>query len=600
MNLYELIKNPIETDEDLENILEVYSRSKHGLYYNLVQNDDNIKLSNEQKNEYYNNFMEYIVFPAINDVFNEIKKVPNYKINIFKKKIDDKIEALEKKAEEYKKKNGFSDWKIQDQIIDIKNSAEYSVKEIDKISKKCSAEEFCNFFINHFVDYAEYQHDILSNTKDISEEEIAKKHNLSMDDVKKVKLFYNILNAFDGGNEVMGFHINNGNLKFQEKNTSSEMKFYINAGKDTYKFANEFWNKCNERNLNDFYFKVVDPFKGEYNRNDKMCVYMAVDKAPEYIEILRALKEELPDLDYQKPMCLTGKIDGWIGVGADPEKSSYNSQRSKLIQGAIDNYLKNHNLIIEKEKVYDYFKGNKEKLAELRNEIISEIDGKDICKDNIAINAKYVNKYKNIKISESFSKESRSKEEKETNNNNKDIIIEKDKKEEKKDVGKEDIDRRALNKEKNVNKNEVKDVNSSYDKVMELVRKIIKDNVYGNNKEYLKNSEKLDSLIHELYVEKAKKTGFKETTLEMRMNERQLSNMVSDVIRTTECIVRQSKLNNNKPANLVKEANYCMNKLKSYFTEEDFKKEKVISKFKKEKRPIVKKKLQFVDDDINR
>lgn len=51
------------------------------------------------------------------------------------------------------------------------------------------------------------------------------------------------------------------------------MKFYLNAGIDTYKVAQLFQQKCEQAKLN-YYFKVVNAVKDyEFRRTDKMCIY---------------------------------------------------------------------------------------------------------------------------------------------------------------------------------------------------------------------------------------------------------------------------------------------------------------------------------------
>ena len=52
---------------------------------------------------------------------------------------------------------------------------------------------------------------------------------------------------FFGGDGVMGFHVNPQNLHIYDidrKRENDELKFYINAGIDTYKFASLFQERC--------------------------------------------------------------------------------------------------------------------------------------------------------------------------------------------------------------------------------------------------------------------------------------------------------------------------------------------------------------------
>lgn len=77
------------------------------------------------------------------------------------------------------------------------------------------------------------------------------------------------------------------------------MKFYINAGTDTYKFASLFQEKCENLGLN-YYFKVAHAYKeAEYKRNDKMCIFTERKDAEKFLEVIQQVKEEGKQLDRQ-------------------------------------------------------------------------------------------------------------------------------------------------------------------------------------------------------------------------------------------------------------------------------------------------------------
>ena len=96
----------------------------------------------------------------------------------------------------------------------------------------------------------------------------------------------------------MGFHVNPQNLQLYDtgvKKQNGEMKFYINAGTDTYKFASLFQERCEELGIN-YYFKVIDARRTEeYNRNDKMCIYTEQKEAEKILEIIQKVIQEHPE-----------------------------------------------------------------------------------------------------------------------------------------------------------------------------------------------------------------------------------------------------------------------------------------------------------------
>lgn len=117
-------------------------------------------------------------------------------------------------------------------------------------------------------------------------------------------------------------------------------RLYLNTENiDTYKVMELFRNKCKEREL-DYHFKFSD----NGDRDDTIVIYSDDRKLSDYIEILEEIKKEEPEIvkRAQTPPMLTGKIDGWIGYGSEPQldedgknTNSFNSVRSGIIQNAI-------------------------------------------------------------------------------------------------------------------------------------------------------------------------------------------------------------------------------------------------------------------------
>ena len=71
------------------------------------------------------------------------------------------------------------------------------------------------------------------------------------------------------------------------------MKLYINAGADTYEFAELFSNTCKQQIGIDPKTKVaIGNMLSEINRGDKLCIYTEIiEKSKQYIEILEKIKK---------------------------------------------------------------------------------------------------------------------------------------------------------------------------------------------------------------------------------------------------------------------------------------------------------------------
>ena len=143
------------------------------------------------------------------------------------------------------------------------------------------------------------------------------------------------LGEYSGWTHVSSRHL----TARKEAGFEVEHRLYLNTeSTDTELVASMFVDKCREKNL-PFYFKY-DEFG---NRDDTIVVYSDTEHLDQYISILRELKKENEELFSRahKPPVLTGKIDGWIGYGAEPqllpngERTSFNEVRSKAIEKAI-------------------------------------------------------------------------------------------------------------------------------------------------------------------------------------------------------------------------------------------------------------------------
>ena len=118
-------------------------------------------------------------------------------------------------------------------------------------------------------------------------------------------------------------------------------RLYLNiAGEDIYKMANLLIDAFDEKSM-PFYFKF-DNDGGK--RDDTFVLYCSEEDLEKTYDILKKIKEENSEMIDRTgaPVMLAGKVDGWIGYGAHPEKhpgekkSSYSEVRAKLLEESLD------------------------------------------------------------------------------------------------------------------------------------------------------------------------------------------------------------------------------------------------------------------------
>lgn len=193
----------------------------------------------------------------------------------------------------------------------------------------------------------------------------------------------------------MGFHV------FPQKWQSTkdfipcietEMKFYLNAGKDTYKVAQMFQQKCEDGNLN-YYFKVVHGDNDEYKRTDKMCIYTDFRTANDFIKIIREIRRENPGIKFDNLPLLTGKIDDFIGVGTDYiTKLSYNLDMSQVCMEVLDKMFKG----VPKAKIGAYIQKNPGIVKQIRAELIAKARALGLSEEKICVGKDFKSKMESI------------------------------------------------------------------------------------------------------------------------------------------------------------------------------------------------------------
>lgn len=126
----------------------------------------------------------------------------------------------------------------------------------------------------------------------------------------------------------------------REKSIPVEHRLYIGCqNQDLWKVAKLFKEKCTEQKI-PFYFK----FSSSIDRDDKIVIYSDTDNLAQYIEILRKIGIENPDILKRcgTPPLLTENIDGWIGISDEPpvdskgKSQSYNELRTYIIEDSIE------------------------------------------------------------------------------------------------------------------------------------------------------------------------------------------------------------------------------------------------------------------------
>ena len=167
----------------------------------------------------------------------------------------------------------------------------------------------------------------------------------------------------------------------KDKYPKVEHRLYVNTESlDTYKMATYLIEKCDEHHL-PYYFKLDE----WGNRDDTIVIYSSTENLTKYIEILQEIKKEHPELvaRTKEPPILAGKIDGWIGYGSEPDKTSdgkrqsFNSVRAKLLEYSIGKVTKQW--IMDHRNLQVTYQGQKLNFQELiamksTEKLISELE----------------------------------------------------------------------------------------------------------------------------------------------------------------------------------------------------------------------------------
>lgn len=379
MNLFDKITNPFEDNETVRKILDIYCNAKVNNGTEEINDADDlykrvIDYGKENENsqiEYVSEFDRYIRLPNLDKLY------ANIGLEDFEA-FDKQVEKIQREIEA----RPISDMEKQRMIRKLHKKTMYPLSqfkilfntfkrfsEIEKVYHEQGIARIEQVLINIAL-YPSQKEKYMQELKQfgLTEKQIENREIMTTFRRKMNNRFY-------GGEGIMGFHVNPQNLQVYDTGINEEkgeMKFYINAGTDTYKFASLFQERCERLGIN-YYFKVVDAYKqDEYERNDKMCIYTERKDAEKFLEVIQQVKEENPDIILKSPPLLTGKIEGNIGVGMDnisSEGKSYNQEMSTICFETIKEFFKN----MPRDQIQEFIKANPQVIEQLKSEMIAKV-----------------------------------------------------------------------------------------------------------------------------------------------------------------------------------------------------------------------------------
>ena len=362
MNIYDSIKSPFEDDENLKRIIEIYSSMKgpivdgSTLYKPLILDYS----GTIDKNSYMENFDKYIFWPITENLFEKQKSTDVNNKDIFLKhksyrELYEYVGKIEEQLTEEQK-----GYLSQYDYAILANQEELKEKYRKLICEK------------------------ISNGKEFLRERTLKKQ------IQEAHTFQR-----DG---KMGFHFNSNKNDSTKKRESSEIKFYINAGEDTYKVAKLFLDKCRNAKMDSYYFKVVDPMsrvENEIGRTDRLCIYSNIEHIETFIGFINEIKEQNPDINFMSPPITTGTINGFIGVGQDTKNDSYNQSMGDIISKVLNNICKEHN--IKHQDLIKAVNQNPKRLNAIRKSLYNESKNNNMT-PKVCVNNELAEKLKTMEL----------------------------------------------------------------------------------------------------------------------------------------------------------------------------------------------------------
>ena len=379
MNLLDNITNPFEDKEVIRKILDIYCNARVNNGTEDINDVDDLykrvidygKENENSQNEYINEFDKYIRLQNLDKLYANIRQLDF-------KAFDQQVEEIEKEIDS----RPISNAEKQGMIRKLHKKTMYplsrfkilfnsfdSFSEIEKVYYEQDIAKMEPILINIAL-YPSLKEKYMQELQQfgLTEKQIENREIMTIFRRK-------MNNRFNGEEGIMGFHINPQNLQLYDTGVNvekGEMKFYINAGTDTYKFASLFQERCEELGLN-YYFKVAHAYKeDEYKRNDKMCIFTEKKDAEKFLEVIQQVKEENPDIIFKSPPLLAGKAKDNIGVGMDnisSEGKSYNQEMSTICFETIKEFFKD----MPRDQISEFIKANPQVIEQLQSEMITKV-----------------------------------------------------------------------------------------------------------------------------------------------------------------------------------------------------------------------------------
>lgn len=375
-NFYDLITSPIESDDAIWKIIDIYANMKTDNGTRKIEDETDmysriIDLGRRGKlnlDSYFENYYKETAYPNMDRLFknfklqgpefidkydNEYKRLENngvdkekldatfkfYPLRRFKE-IFDKFDSYYDFLRYYTQK-GYNDEELIEYSYSSLYSKEYREKRKEKLKERYSEEKI----------------------------QLSEIYNVFK---RKMEVSFTALI-----NDSMGFHVNQERQSpiTTGKNFDNNIKIYLNAEENTYKLARLFQEECERQGLN-YYYKVArGNMESEYARTDKMCIYSPYENVSNYINVIEKIKSEHPEIVFSTPPLSCGVINGYIGIGQD-KKGKTNNQ---LVSAIYFNTLNELFGKMPREDIEDYVKNNPQYIDIIRNNII--IKGKKLGTD---------------------------------------------------------------------------------------------------------------------------------------------------------------------------------------------------------------------------
>ena len=363
-NFYDLITSPIESDDAIWKIIDIYANmktdsgtrkieDKTDMYSRIIDLGRKGKLNSDS---YFENYYRETAYPNMDRLFKNFKLQGPEFIN----KYDNEYKRLEN--------NGVDKEKL-DAIFKF-----YPLRRFKEIFDKFdSYYDFLRYYTQkgyndeELIKYSysslyseEYREQIKEELKKrYSEEEIELSEIYNVFKRKMEVSFTALIN------DSMGFHVNQERQSpiTTGKNFDNNIKIYLNAEENTYKLARLFQEECERQGL-DYYYKVArGNMESEYARTDKMCIYSPYKNVSNYINIIEKIKSEHPEIVFSAPPLSCGVINGYIGIGQDKKGNTNNQLVSEIYFNTLNELFGK----MPREDIEDYVKNNPQYIDIIRN-----------------------------------------------------------------------------------------------------------------------------------------------------------------------------------------------------------------------------------------